>query len=280
MQDDAIPTLEVVVSADGGEQPKGPPGNVQQWWHDDAGRLVAFGGTTPTGWWMHWPGLGAYEFGAAGPVRVSVRSSSQVEAARDTFVRGVLPVVLLARDREVLHGSAVATDRGVAVFCGRSGTGKSSLALGLARSGRRQWADDSVALELSESSIDVSSLPFPSRVDDSALDALTGAGQPADAPAQPGDRAPLAAVYLMSRDPSLDPASPSIQRLPPVAAFQGLLAHVHPFELADEGRRRRTIERWLTVAALVPVFELRFAPSLAALPAFVARVDEHLSKAE
>jgi hypothetical protein len=58
----------------------------------------------------------------------------------------VLPNVSIAHGYEALHASAVLTDRGVVAIAAASGTGKSSLALELAKRGRLPFADDTLAL--------------------------------------------------------------------------------------------------------------------------------------
>jgi hypothetical protein len=251
---------------------------VLQEWFDVEGRLVASGGAERGGWWMHWPRLGTFHFGEHGPVVVDAHPHSHREDLEDSFVRGVLPVALLGREYEALHASAVLTADGLAAFCARSGTGKSSLARGLARTRGVQWADDTVVFRVNERGAVSMPLPFEPRLDPAACSALGYA--PADALAsqrpKPEQTAILRRVYLLVRDPRLEPGNPSLTRLAPAAGFERLLAHAHPFDLAGQERRRRMVERLLATARTVTMFELRFAPSLADLPALVARVSDHL----
>jgi hypothetical protein len=95
--------------------------------------------------------------------------------------------------------------------------------------------------------------------------------------AAPGTRAPLRRVYLLVRDPSVDPLSPAFTQVPGAERFERLLAHAHPFDLSTTDRRRRMIERLMQAAATADVCELRFGPSLAALPALAARVRDHMA---
>jgi hypothetical protein len=227
---------------------------------------------------MHWPALGTFHFGADGPVRADAPHHTRREQLQDAYLRGVLPVALLGRECEALHASAVLTPAGVIAFCARSGTGKSSLARGIARSHGVQWADDTVILEVDGRDVRTVALPFTPRLDAAAAAALrlpadsaTRAGSPA-----PAQTAALQRVYFLDRDLDVDPTEPSIRPLAPAPAFERLLAHAHPFDLAGPDRRRRMIERLLFAAGTVTMFELRFAPSLAYLPSLVARVSEDI----
>ena len=90
-----------------------PPGRVAQRWLDHDGRLIATGGRTQSGWWMHWPGLATFLFDDDGPVRALPARAGLDETIRDSFIRGVTPVVLIARGYEGLHASATLHSRGL-----------------------------------------------------------------------------------------------------------------------------------------------------------------------
>jgi hypothetical protein len=117
---------------------------VGQRWFDNEGRLIASGGRTAGRWWMYWGGLATYWFGDSGNVVAEPVSTGLAQHVRDAFVRGVTPVVMLARGFEALHASAILHTDGVIGFCGRSGTGKSTLALALAALGLPHFADDTI----------------------------------------------------------------------------------------------------------------------------------------
>ena len=271
-----IPALRVVSAGSARPGADTPP--VVQQWHDVDGQLVAWGGALGGRWAMHWPGLGTYQFGPFGDVDVFPAPGADREALHDSFIRGVLPVVLVGREHEALHASAIGAGGHVIAFCARSGVGKSSLALGLAARGRSHWADDTVLLTAEPGTPQSWSLPFPSRVDAGARQAL-GLTERQVPRVPTGVIAPLSRVYLLSRDPALDPAAPVIEDLASPTLFERLLAHAHPFELGGAERRRRMIERLMSVAGSVPGFEIRFAPSLAALPALVDAVGRHIDSA-
>ena len=157
---------------------------------------------------------------------------------RDTFIRGVVPVVMLARDCEALHASAVALgqDRVVAL-CAASGTGKSTLALAMAGLGASHFADDTVVYQIIDDHPVALSLPFPVRVDAAARGAQPEASKTAPGP-RPGSPLPISRVYQLSATP------PSIQWLPSsppcqsLDGYQGAADALAP--LRDGVRRART----------------------------------------
>jgi hypothetical protein len=268
----AIPSLRFITSALPWPEGRRPP--VGQQWLDVDGRRVAWGAVENGRWLMDWPGLGTYRFGPFGDVEVFPAPGADPAALQDSFVRGVLPVVFVAREHEALHGSAVEVGGRVAAFCARSGVGKSSLALGLAAHGGFHWADDTVLLTR-DATASTMCLPFPPRVDADAVGALSLDGINVSR-AAPGDTATVAALFVLERDTSLEPSVPVIEALAPAALFERLLAHSHPFDLGGPERRRRMLERLMAVAEEVPGARLRFAPSLTALPILVEAVARHI----
>jgi hypothetical protein len=249
---------------------------VRQRWLDVGGALVAAGGANRDGWWMHWPRLATYVFGAEGHVRAHAAPGGNPADISDSYARGVLPVVLLAREHEALHASAVLHGGSVTAFCAASGTGKSSLALAVASQGGDHWADDTVILPPRDGGLDALSLPFPARVDEDVRARLAGAAACLRVVA-PETRAPLRRIYLLVRDAAVDPRAPTFTDVSGSNGFERLLAHAHPFDLSAGGRRRRMIQRLMQVAAAATICELRFGPSLDCLPALAARVREHLT---
>lgn len=268
-----FPRLEISSASWRPELPGGGP--VRQRWLDVNGALVAAGGADRGGWWMHWPHLATYVFRPRGDVFAHPAPGSTPADITDSYTRGVLPVVLLAQEHEALHASGVSHGGSVTAFCARSGTGKSALAFAAAVSGARYWADDTVVLHAMHDGVDALSLRFPARVDDAVRGCLGSAAHDVRAVA-PGVREPLGRVYLLVRDVSVGPHAPVFLDVPRAERFERLLAHAHPFDLSTPDRRRRMIQRWMRAAATVRVCELRFAPSLPALPALAARLHDHM----
>lgn len=65
---------------------------------------------------------------------------------RHLLLDQVIPLVLSRKGRVVLHSSAVSTERGVIAFAGKSGRGKSTMALAFAKEGHALVTDDCLAL--------------------------------------------------------------------------------------------------------------------------------------
>ena len=226
--------------------------------------------------WMHVPGIASFRFGSRGEEATVVPEPGTPPVSReiieDTYQRAVLPMALHAHGDEVIHASAVITEDGVVAFCGRSQTGKSTVAYGLHRRGCRVWADDTLVFDASAEI--VQAIPYPHRLriraeaaeyfdlhelrrrDTSSWTALE------QAQAEP---APLACIFLLERD---EQASTPVEtvRLTPAQALAGVIEHAYWFRLDDAERTRRMIGKYLVLATQVPVFRMRFRAALDQLP--------------
>ncbi len=267
-----VPVPSLAVDRAAGSQ---RPGRALQQWLDHDGRLIATGGRDHGAWWMHWAGLATFWFGEAGEVRVETLRPGADEEVQDIFTRGVIPVVLLARGFEALHASAVQDEEGVIGLCATSGTGKSTVAFALASDGQQHFADDTLVYRIVDGRPVASRLPFPVRIDQSAREAahrekvlsfvrLEGVGS-----------APIRLIYLLRRDPSLDPRSPRFSIVPAAKRFEALLAHAHPFDMGDAARRAAFLSSVLTLARTTTLCECSFAPALDQLPALAAAIRQH-----
>ncbi len=116
--------------------------------------------------WMHVPGIASFRFGSRGEEAVVVPEPGTPPVSRavieDTYQRAVLPMALHAHGEEAIHASAVIMEDGVVAFCGRSQTGKSTVAYGLHRRGCRVWADDTLVFDASAEI--VQAIPYPHRL--------------------------------------------------------------------------------------------------------------------
>ena len=179
----------------------------------------------------------------------------------ELYWHAALPLVVQARGGEVLHASGVLMPRGVVVLCGASKSGKSTIAYGLHRRGHRLWADDAVALEVTESAITAWPLPFDVRLRP-ATAALFGLGERAARLAGADDSsgdgrapAPLEAVCVLGRRRGAD--GRRCLRHSASVAYPALLANAYCFSLEDPPRKRLMLERYLSLVARVPVMALR-----------------------
>lgn len=234
-------------------------------WCDAEGAPVAFGGWSRERCWIEVPNVGEYSFAfGGGDVQARLVDGVDPGFAAETFERMVLPLVLQARGREVLHASAVLAPAGVVAFCGVSGTGKSSLADALGAIGYPPCADDAVSFDPAGTHPLVELLPFRLKIGD----AVAARGS-AVSPALP-ERAPLASIGILIRDAGA--ASPVMVRLRDATAFTALIEHAYCFTLAWHERTRTMVENYLRLVAQVPVLEVRFRPDRENVPALARDV--------
>ena len=194
---------------------------------------------------------------------------------RDTYHHCILPLILPALGTEVLHASAVVGAAGVAAFCGTSGTGKSTIAVALARRGYGMWADDAVAVDTAEPEPTAVPLPFTVRLrSDSApfLDAAGESGPSAAAAPLDPQPVPLAVLCMLRRSPEAT-VSVAVQRLEAAAACRQALDHAYCFSVRDLAQKRRTISSYLTMAGRVPAYEILFRPGREHFPAVLGAIE-------
>jgi hypothetical protein len=269
-----MPRLSFVESA----PPPFPDGGDERLeaWHDDRGVLCAYGGTDGGRCWMHFPGLVSFAFDRESEdVTASAPSTIEREVLIATFHRAVLPMVLQARDTEVLHASGVRVPQGVIAFCARSGTGKSTIAFGLGRRGYRMWADDAVAFAGCVTQIRALPLPFALRLRPDAAAHLSADPTNGDASVSDAEPAALAAVAVLERVDRLGGMA-RVERLRPSAAFPAVLEHAYCFSLREAERRRRMVERYLDLTGRVPVYAIRVESGLERLPATLDAIEHAL----
>lgn len=268
--------LELTIVGAEGQTPvlPDPEGGGVETWRDPSGAIRAYGYIAQGQHWLHFPGLATYRF-SPGSTRVTAIATAPAreEAIWDSFRRAVLPLALQARGLEVLHASAIVSARGVVGLCAGSGTGKSTIAYGLSRRGYQVWADDAVAFEAAGPRVHAIRLPFKLRLRPDAAAAFLVEDQRTGHAGAAADSVPLVALGVLRRDADAA-AGVVIDSLAPAAAFQALLTHAYCFSLADMSRKRLMIERYLSLAAHLPVFEIRFRPGLDALPAVLDRIEE------
>ena len=244
-----------------------------QVWRDVAGSVCASGYVGDAVSWMEWPRLATYAF-ANGSDTVKAIGEPDVAVARiqDVYFRSVLPLVLQATGREVLHASAVVTASGIMGFCGERGAGKSTVAFGLARRGLRQHSDDTLVLQIATRGIDSFALPFSCRLRPESAEFFRVAPEapPASNSANMGSEAPVSALFILRPTERL--ASASVARLAPAAAFRAVLAHAHCFNPNHIESRRRLLQNYLDLSARVPVFEARFQRGLERLEPLLERL--------
>jgi hypothetical protein len=177
-----------------------------------------------------------------------------------------LPIASALRGYEVLHASAVEIGGRAAAFTAAPGVGKTTLAFGLALDGASLLADDVVALEASDSAIQVHPGAGVANLSDDQAE-LIGDARLADL-GEVVDRSdklhlafspreeslPLAAIYFLEREPGR--AEPGIERLAPQPAM--LLGSTYVSHVRTPERLINQLTICSRVAELVPLFRVRF----------------------
>ena len=247
------------------------------------GSIWAYSYADDTERWMHVPGIASFRFGSLGEEAVVVPEPGKPPISRmvieDTYQRAVLPMALHAHGDEVIHASAVIMDGGVVAFCGRSQSGKSTVAYGLHRRGCRVWADDTLVFDASAEV--VQAFPYPHRLriraesaeyfelhelrrtDTSSWTALERAQ---------ADPARFACIFLLERAAQASTPVETI-RLTPAQAMAGIIEHAYWFRLDDAERTRQMIGKYLMLATQVPAVRMRFSGALDQLPAMLDEVE-------
>jgi len=258
--------LELVFAGPGGS-PRGAAPRLVNTWSDDAGLVFARAFVEQAHAWIEWPGLGTFSFTRHSPV-VSLHSRAAVDRdqAHDIFVRIVQPIVLQAQGAEALHASAVAEAAGAIVFCGLSGSGKSTFAWALGcRPGFHQIADDGVVLSGFEEGargdgVRLHPLPHRPRLRRSAAAHFNRPDDAAAGPGPPSGPLPLRAIVLLDQDTTAE----GLARPAPLSAssaFTAILSHAHCFDAQDRSETGRMVTHYLALAAAVPAFRLCYRPA-------------------
>lgn len=189
----------------------------------------------------------------------------------------VMAVALHASGHLVLHGSAVSTARGAIAFLAPKFHGKSTLALALARAGAKLLTDDVIPVDPRPP---IQAIPGVHQVklwQDSAnhfgVDRETETPRPGskhllhdfDDNMISNDRAPLAAIYLLSpvivKEGAIVP--PVVRsRMHSVPSALALVRHSIMGSMLSGTEAQRVIDRATTVAEEVPVYQLSVAAGM------------------
>jgi hypothetical protein len=249
-------------------------------WVDYAGNPAAYFYRSGDEYWAYLPVVGAFRSGSDGQILAVPGEGVPESVVVDTYRRTIVPMTLQLLGRQVLHASAVNTSSGVIGFCADSQTGKSTIAFGLGQRGYRVCADDALAFEASGSGVQVFELPFSIRLRPASAEYFDTPVPPApelgpDGLISVGDKvAQLAALCVLTRQPQGERVH--LAKLDADAVIQRLLPHAYCFTLLDPELKRKTIKEYLRLAALVPVYEVRFAAAIDQLPSLLNEIERVL----
>ena len=237
--------------------------------------------------WLHIPGVGHYWIGHGREIRIETCASARTLDWYFYLLGSAMMCALAQRGLLPLHGCAVEIDGNAVLLLGRSGVGKSTLAVWLDQQGYRVLSDDLCALHVAE---------------DGAIRVLPAYAQAKLAPPPPalhwamtesnGVRSlrdkqyvqlqsaagvrdcPLAAVYGLTIDSTL-----AIHPLSPLPAMQWLVDHTQRKALyqALVGQAIH-LHQCAVVARRVPVFRFARTPEIADFQHNVQRLQDHIHR--
>jgi hypothetical protein len=208
--------------------------------------------------------------------------------ARLDIVGTLLPFALHLTDRLVLHGSSVAFEGGAVAFLAPSGTGKSTLAMGLTMAGARFLSDDAVPVRIAgDGAIAAPGVPSPRFREDSfarfsemlPADAIPSSGKLSLSERLGDDlvetrETPLSAVYVLCPVPAGDGAGAARTAMPPIAATMALVQNAKLAKLLWGEEAERLLHLVAEVSRRVPVWTLDVPRDLDLLPGVVERLLE------
>lgn len=204
---------------------------------------------------------------------------------RHLLLDQVLPLVLTIHGRKALHASAVLTPRGVCAFTGPTGTGKSTLAASLLRTGYPVLSDDCLVLEAKDGQV-LATPAYPGlRLREDALNALCDdfghlrsvAHYTSKRRLIPdgqgsyllGQALPVARIYSLVRPTEGEAeggiVAPRIQRLSPQESLVELLPFLFHLAVTDRAMLARHFEFLDQVVSHVPVQRLWVPSSFTSL---------------
>lgn len=252
-------------------------------WPDVDGRVRAYTYVSAGRCWVHYPRAATFSFRTDEAVVTAVPVPGVDRAViEDVFLRFVLPLATQAAGREVLHASAVSGPAGgLVAICGDSGAGKSTIAYGLAERGYRPWADDAVCFEVRNDRPCAVPLPFVRRLRTDAAAYFggvaerfaKGSSRPTEVPRR-GAVERFSALFIAERRRRpTGRRSVEVRKIPSIEVFRTILPYCQPFTLGDPSLKRRMVEQYLQLSAVVPTFELRFRPGLRELPTVLDAIE-------
>jgi hypothetical protein len=193
------------------------------------------------------------------------------EVLAEQIMQPVLGALLHQRGLLALHASAIASDTGVVALLGRTGSGKSSLAVWFHVNGRLAVADDVCPIDVTSAPMFTGGSGYlkvsPDLLRQLAIDDRDVRTIPGDTRGRvrlrtleaPRPARPLTAVYLLRRVEESSPA-PTIRRLAPTAAVEALVRHTYRRQyLRGLGLLARQFAACAVVSRHVPVKEIRFS---------------------
>jgi hypothetical protein len=250
--------------------PSAPGVNV---WRSPDGHPVAFSSTKGDQRRLDWPGVATFEFSAGCEHVVAIPyPPARPDLITEAFHHSVLPLALQSLGCEAVHASGVLTRCGVVGFCGHAEVGKSTMAYALSERGYCAWSDDAVVFEVDQQRGRALRLPFEFRLRPASAAHFGRPARHQSAEGASTEQAPVAALCVLTRETTADPAGIAITRLSGRDALTAVLEHALCFDWHDAAGKRRLLVHYLTLVSTISVYAVRMQPSLERLSRVVDAV--------
>jgi hypothetical protein len=251
------------------------------------GAAYAYGSRRDGELWVELPEVATFHLApGAQTLTAAPAESGDLEEVLDAYYGAALPLVVqAARGLEVLHASAVRLPHSgqVAAFCGISGSGKSTIAFGLASRGYGHWADDSVAFRADTGEpVTAVGLPFLVKLREPSATHFASAPDVAEVVEDFAWRSsPIRKVLLLqARGGDRSGEGVIVERLTSSDALQALLPNAYRFRPQTDERRRQTMQSYLELVASVAIFCARFPRGPDRLPDVLDELERRIAALE
>jgi hypothetical protein len=233
-----------------------------QTWPDPSGCVRVSAYRRGDKYWIDWPGVARFIVTPGSAVVRAIPATPVRDLApSEAFERFIVPLAWQAAGGEALHASAVCWNTSAVAFCASSGTGKSTVACGLALRGLALLTDDGLLIDATSVPAEVAAVSTGLRL---RLQSSAFFGRSQTGPSRVVDltgmrtaaQGVLRGLVVLERVPSAD--HPEMVRLSGGHALAAILAHAHSIDPSDGALRARSVNRYLTFLADTPVWRLRY----------------------
>lgn len=275
--------------------PRDAPATVDAWlhhWHEDGGsaRVLSLA-IAGEGHRLRFPGLCDFLIDRdAGRITAEPLAGLSPDTFEHLLVDQVLPRLLAHRGELVAHASAVEIGGRTALFLGRSGWGKSTLAGLLHRAGHRLLSDDCALLGADDIGI-TAVATYPSlRMYGDSIGQTVGEEQATASVAGYSSkrRVPVAdaaagqaacrvhAIYLLN-DPADAAAEHAVAALPPAVACMAIVEHSFRLDMGSTAHTAALLRQAAEVLRRVPAFALRYPRDYAGSARLTGLLEQHIA---